>query len=74
MYLVGVFSRIPARRAKECPFSSQKLGVTMGLESVENSETQQTYFHADLAKKGFVPQSSYNSEHDPRILVRHYQD
>jgi hypothetical protein len=49
------FPDYPARPAKECPVSSQKLGVTIGLEPVESSEAQQTYFHSDLAKKGFVP-------------------
>jgi hypothetical protein len=49
------FPNYPAKPANECPVSSQKLDVTIGLEPVENSKIQQTYFHADLAKKGFVP-------------------
>jgi hypothetical protein len=48
---VQPFPEYPARLAQECPISTQKLGVTIGLEPGGNFKTRQTYFHAELAKK-----------------------
>jgi len=49
------FPHYPAKRAKECAVSAENADVVVGLETVETSEAQKTYFGANLVKNGFVP-------------------
>jgi len=54
-FAAATFPAYPIKQAKECPVSAENAGLVVGLEPVENSETQENYFHTELAKKGFVP-------------------
>lgn len=52
---VSTFPTYPSRQAREYPVSVENAGIAIGLEPVENSPAQETYFHTDLKKKGFLP-------------------
>ena len=45
----------PETAARKCLVSSENGGITIGLTPVEDPQDQKTYFHANLARKGFVP-------------------
>jgi hypothetical protein len=51
----STFPDFPAQAASEYAISAQNEGLTIGLEPVDDTKDQTTYFHIGLAAKGFVP-------------------
>lgn len=54
-FAVFVFPDHPAKPAKDCRVITEKSGVVIGLDPVEISQDQKTYFGSDLGRKGFLP-------------------
>ncbi len=49
------FADYPQRKASECAFKADKLGLIIGVQPVEDLNDQKNYFDSDLTKKGFIP-------------------
>jgi hypothetical protein len=39
----------------DCAVSTEKAGFAVGVQPVEDLKEQETYFHAQLARRGFIP-------------------
>ena len=49
------FADYPPRKASECAFKSDKLGLVVGIQPIEDLNDQKNYFSSDLKQKGFIP-------------------
>jgi hypothetical protein len=49
------FPSYPIRPASEYPIAVAKAGLIVAAEPVENAKEQKTYFHTELAPKGYLP-------------------
>jgi hypothetical protein len=45
----------PVRPADDYSLKTEKSGLTIGIQPVEDLKEQKTYFHTELSPKGFVP-------------------
>jgi hypothetical protein len=54
-FAITTFPDYPVKHAKECLITVEKTGISVGLEPVDNTQAQQTYFGTSLTKKRFVP-------------------
>lgn len=55
VYAASLFPDYPVNPASAYTVTARTADLTMGVEAVENLKDQQTYFHTELAPKGFVP-------------------
>ena len=49
------FPDYPVRPADDYSLKTEKSGLTIGIQPVEDLKEQKTYFHTELSPKGFVP-------------------
>lgn len=49
------FADYPQRKAADCVLKTDKLGLVVGIQPVEDQNDQKNYFDSDLTKKGFIP-------------------
>jgi hypothetical protein len=49
------FADYPGRTASECAAKAESGGVVIGVQPIEDSNEQRTYFGMDLTAKGFIP-------------------
>jgi hypothetical protein len=55
VYAASTFPDYPVSPASDYSVSTQTAGLTIGLVAVEDLKEQKTYFHTEVAPKGFVP-------------------
>lgn len=54
-YTADKFPDYPVRPAGDYSVKTEKAGLTIGIQPVEDLKEQKTYFHTELSPKGFVP-------------------
>jgi hypothetical protein len=54
-YTAHKFPDYPVRPAGDYSVKTEKAGLTIGVQPVEDLKEQKTYFHTELSPKGFVP-------------------
>lgn len=54
-YTADKFPDYPVRPAGDYSVKTEKSGLTIGIQPVEDLKEQKTYFHTELSPKGFVP-------------------
>ena len=54
-YAADKFPDYPVRPASDYAVKTEKAGVTVGVQPIEDLKEQKTYFHTELSPKGFVP-------------------
>lgn len=54
-YAAETFPEFPVHQAASYAIRAQQDGLVIGLETVDDPGLQKTYFHTELAPKGFVP-------------------
>jgi hypothetical protein len=54
-YVTDKFPDYPVRPASDYFVKTEKVGLTIGVQPVEDLKEQKTYFHTELSPKGFVP-------------------
>jgi hypothetical protein len=55
VYAADKFPDYPVRQAGDYAVSTQKNGLTIGVQPVEDLKDQKTFFHTELTPKGFIP-------------------
>jgi hypothetical protein len=54
-YAKSRFPDYPARQASECAVKSEKEGLVVGIQPIEDLNEQKTYFDSELTPKGYIP-------------------
>jgi hypothetical protein len=55
VFVADKFLDYPVRPAGDYSVKTEKFGLTIGIQPVEDLKEQKTYFHTELSPKGFVP-------------------
>lgn len=53
--LAATLPDYPARKAADCAVTTEKDGLTIGVQPVEDQKDQKTYFGTEFGRKGFIP-------------------